>query len=68
MPGADGRADNLGPDYQALQAHRGADERPRADGRAHYSGPQDADGRAHYGAQAHGSPDLGARPNGGADD
>ena len=25
VPGADGRANNLGPDYQALQAHRGAD-------------------------------------------
>ena len=77
VPGADGRANNLGPDYQALQAHRGADERPQADGRAHYSGPQDPHGRAHYGrahyggahygAQAHGSPDLGARPDGGAD-
>ena len=82
VPGADGRANNLGPDYQALQAHRGADERPQADGRAHYSGPQDPHGRAHYGrahyggahyggahyrAQAHWSPDLGARPDGGAD-
>ena len=80
--GAYCRADDLGPNGQPLQAHRGADERPQADGRAHYSGPQDPHGRAHYGrahyggahyggahyrAQAHWSPDLGARPDGGAD-